>query len=112
MSKYLFDSAKVGDLLSIRGPLGTFHLRNIHTKHVVFFGYGYGDCSILSILSLGSALLESQKVWVYWGARLLQDLYFQVGDLEHVHVFQPVLSRERNPACETGYVQDALVKRL
>lgn len=110
MSKYLFDSAKVGDLLSIRGPLGTFHLRNTHSKHVVFLATGTGIAPILSILSFSSALLESQKVWVYWGARFLEDLYFQVGDLEHVHVFRPVLSRERSPACETGYVQDALVK--
>lgn len=110
MSGYLFEDAKVGDLLSIRGPLGTFHLRQRRTKNVVFLATGTGMAPLLSMLSLNKHRLSEQKVHVYWGGRVFDDLYFPIADIEGVDFFTPVLSREEHSSCSKGYVQDVVAE--
>ena len=50
MSEYWFEKAKINDLLRIRGPLGTFCLRDIRGKHVILLATGTGIAPIKAIL--------------------------------------------------------------
>ncbi len=51
MSDYLFKRAKVGDLLRLEGPLGTFFYRNNEIcERVIFLATGTGIAPIKSIL--------------------------------------------------------------
>ena len=110
MSNYLFNDAKINTLMSIRGPLGTFHLRRRKAKHLVFLATGTGIAPILSMLALGNVKSPAQTVSVYWGVRRYSDLYVSAEDLVSVDHFRPVLSRENHAGYERGYVQDLLVR--
>ena len=50
MSRYLFDTAKVGDLLRLRGPLGTFFLRDIAGRDLYFLATGTGIAPVKAML--------------------------------------------------------------
>lgn len=114
MSQYWFEELAGNDLLRLEGPLGTFALRNTSPTNLVFLATGTGIAPIKAILEQLQAdpeLVAGKKVWVYWGGRHAQDIYWapEVGSL--AVSFVPVLSRPGSgwEGC-TGYVQDVLVR--
>jgi CDP-4-dehydro-6-deoxyglucose reductase, E3 len=79
-SRYLFESAKVGDLLHLEGPLGRFILRDgISVRKTVFLATGTGIAPIHALLaSLGQRQTPGcGELFLYWGNRLQADAYFQ-----------------------------------
>ena len=112
MSRYLFDEARPGDLLSVRGPLGTFHLRNRSPGRTVFIATGTGIAPILSMLSLSRDQLIGQEVSVYWGVRAFKDFYCSVKNFDMIDRFRQVLSRSDHPSCMGGYVQEAVLREI
>lgn len=114
MSDYLFNSAKSNDLLRFYGPLGTFFLRELSGRHLIFLATGTGIAPIkamLESLAVEKCGAESspKSVSLYWGGRTLKDLYLDSADF-FVDRYAPVLSQADTvwPG-KTGYVQDAVI---
>jgi CDP-4-dehydro-6-deoxyglucose reductase len=114
MSQYWFSQAAVNDLLRLHGPQGTFFLRKIAQRDLIFLATGTGIAPVKAMLeALPSfpADQQPQSVTVMWGARHEHDLYFNVATLPGTYKYIPVLSRaEATWQGERGYVQDALLR--
>lgn len=109
MSNFWFKHAKLNDLLRIKGPMGTFCLRNVHSKHLLFLATGTGIAPIKAILEdltrFDRNLLPA-KISLYWGVRLKSDIYWNPDYLNINLNFKPVLSREFGSDGYMGYIQD------
>ena len=108
MSEYWFDQAKVNDLLRLNGPLGTFFLRDYSGKDLIFLATGTGFAPVKAILeSLSQAKPEDlpRSIRVYWGGRVLSDLYSGAPDIGSPYIFKRVLSRGAGGDAQ-GYVQN------
>jgi CDP-4-dehydro-6-deoxyglucose reductase, E3 len=116
-SRYLFGSAKPGDLLHLEGPMGQFILRDsIVARKTVFLATGTGIAPIHAILSslAGERLRRCGDLFLYWGNRRPEDAYLreplqglaQRLGMHHVNVFS------RTPGAQLGqaarHVQDLL----
>lgn len=113
MSEYWFEQAKVNDLLRLEGPLGTFFLREAAGRDVVMLATGTGIAPVKAMLE-GLLHMEARQlpasVRVLWGARRLEELYWDPTELGLPLHFEPVLSRA--PAewvGARGHVQDVLI---
>lgn len=111
MSAYWFDRAAKDDLLRLYGPLGTFVLRDVAGKHVVFLATGTGIAPVVSQLEAIAQMDADEapaKVSVIWGNRVGADVYWQPTD-ERTD-FIPVLSRADTAwRGATGHVQDVFL---
>lgn len=112
MSQYWFHTAKVNDLLRLRGPLGTFFVRGQADKDLIFLATGTGIAPVKAILEgLSTLQTEAQprSVSVYWGGRHEEDFYWTPNQFQNVR-FVPVLSRGQSTwAGARGHVQDILL---
>ena len=112
MSDYWFNRARTDDLLRLRGPLGTFVLRDVGGLDLVLLATGTGIAPLKAILeslpSLGPAQAP-RSVTVLWGGRVPADLYLDISAMPGAHRFVPVLSRAGAdwPGAR-GHVQDVL----
>lgn len=113
MSEYWFNHAKVNDLLRLNGPQGTFFLRDVANIDVVFLATGTGIAPIKAMLGALSTCPVDQaprSVTVFWGGRVITDLYFDVTSIAGEFDFFPVLSRADTAwSGAHGYVQQALL---
>ena len=112
MSHYWFGKASANDLLHFKGPFGTFFIRNVSHRELVFLATGTGIAPVKAMLE-GLLTLAAdqmpQSVTVFWGARHKHDLYFDVSALPGAHLYIPVLSREAEWHGERGHIQSALL---
>lgn len=110
-SDYLFNHAKVDDILRLEGPMGTFFLRENSKENLVFLATGTGIAPIIAILNdpKNKEILRSRRVSLFYGGRRESELqpFSFLKDFE-IKYF-PVLSREERPGFERGYVQDVLL---
>jgi CDP-4-dehydro-6-deoxyglucose reductase len=116
MSQYWFNQSAVNDLLRLHGPQGTFFLRNIARRDLIFLATGTGIAPVkgmLEALSSISADRQPQSITVMWGARYKRDLYFDVAALPGIKKYVPVLS-QAEPTWEgaQGYIQDVLLRQM
>ncbi len=113
MTHYWFNEAKVGDLLRLNGPLGTFFLRKPQGREVVFLATGTGIAPVKAILeSLAQALPDTlpKSTTVFWGGRRSSDFYWDMEKVPGRFNFVPVLSRpEAHWNGAMGYVQDVFL---
>lgn len=112
-STYLFNEAKINDLLRIEGPIGTFFYRNTNRKNVVFLATGTGIAPVKAILEQldeNSSDLKDKKIHLFFGGRKEEDLFWKP-DFKNIEVvFVPVLSRSiANWNGAKGYVQDVVL---
>ena len=115
MSKYLFEEAKINDLLRIEGPIGTFFLRDSSYKDIVFLATGTGIAPIKSILQEleeSSQEYQNKNFWVIVGARYQEDLIWKP-NFKNLNIkYIPVLSRPENDwNGAQGYVQDVVLNQ-
>ncbi|MFN9708551.1 MAG: FAD-binding oxidoreductase [Burkholderiales bacterium] len=113
MSHYWFNQAAVNDLLRLHGPQGTFFMRNLAQRELIFLATGTGIAPVKAMLEALPGLLDEQapqSVTVLWGARHAHDLYFDVSALPGKHRYIPVLSRAKVWQGERGYIQDVLLR--
>jgi CDP-4-dehydro-6-deoxyglucose reductase, E3 len=111
LSRYWFEGAKVNDLLRLRGPLGTFVLREIAGRDLVFLATGTGIAPIKAMLESlrADAVEQPRSVAVLWGGRRPQDHYWQALPAEDLTL---VLSRAGTDwTGARGHVQDVLLQR-
>jgi len=115
MSEYFFKEAKINDLLRLEGPIGTFFLRDSSFKNIVFLATGTGIAPIKSILEGLDKLHEKYQnkyLWVIFGGRYQDDLFWEP-NLKNLNIkYIPVLSRQVNDwNGAKGYVQDIVLKQ-
>ena len=112
MSKYLFENAKVNDLLRISGPHGTFVLRSLAGNDIVFLATGTGIGSIKSMIEQMETLPVDHlpnSIKIIWGMRRENELYWSPSNKLNQVDFIPVLSKAgKSWVGERGYVQDCL----
>jgi CDP-4-dehydro-6-deoxyglucose reductase, E3 len=80
MSEYWFERAAENDLLRLHGPLGTFVLRDVADRHMVFLATGTGIAPVAAHLETLMQLPADQApsaITVIWGNRSEADLYWQ-----------------------------------
>lgn len=120
MSEYWFGAAKINDLLQVKGPLGSFFLREAAGRQVVFLATGTGIAPIKAMLEQIARMTAQeipQRITLLWGGRGPDDLYWNPGsvDLSQAGValdFIPVLSRAGSEwTGARGHVQDVLLQR-
>jgi CDP-4-dehydro-6-deoxyglucose reductase, E3 len=113
MSEYWFGQAKASDLLRLRGPLGTFFLRDLADQDLVFLATGTGIAPVKAMLEgLAGSAPEGRplSIKVCWGGRLPQDLYWDSRGVDLEHEFVPVLSRaDEDWQGARGHVQETLL---
>lgn len=75
-SNYLF-SLQEGDLVSFKGPVGSFFLREDPHKRILFVATGTGIAPFRSMLLTQLERNSFQPVTLMWGLRYEDDLYYQ-----------------------------------
>lgn len=114
-SNYLFNEAKVNDLLRIEGPLGTFFFRNTDKKNIIFLVTGTGIAPVKAILEQmndDNNGLATKNIFLFFGGRFSDDLFW-TPEFGNINVnFIPVLSKNvEDWDGATGYVQDILLSK-
>lgn len=72
---HVFTQMKERDILRIKGPLGTFFLREDSAKPVIFIASGTGFAPVKAIIEHAQHIGLKRPVYLYWGARKLADFY-------------------------------------
>jgi CDP-4-dehydro-6-deoxyglucose reductase len=113
---HLFSTMKERDLLRLRGPHGSFFLREDSPKPMLLVAGGTGFAPIKAIVEHAIAQGNERPMHIYWGGRCA-DLYLlrlaEQWPVQHAHIrFTPVLSespgrrtlgrtnRPRAPGCD------------
>ena len=112
MSQFWFNEARLGDLLRMEGPLGTFSLRNDKAVHLILLATGTGIAPIKAILEqLDSvpSINAFKQIDLYWGGRIEQDIYWQPVFESLPLTFTPVFSRTSPLRGRKGYIQQAVL---
>jgi CDP-4-dehydro-6-deoxyglucose reductase len=112
LSSYWFGEAKVGDLLRLSGPMGTFFLRDVADRRLVFLATGTGIAPVTAMLEglAQPGIAQPRDITVIWGGRHVSDLYADLSRFDQPFNYWPVLSRpDPNWTGRFGYVQDSLV---
>jgi CDP-4-dehydro-6-deoxyglucose reductase, E3 len=113
----LFSTLKERDILRLKGPLGSFFIREDSDKPMIFIAGGTGFAPIKGMLEHAFAEHTDREMVLYWGVRSLKDLYMaelpQQWQAERPNFsFIPVLS---NPQPgdrwqgRTGFVHEAVL---
>lgn len=114
-STYLFNEAKINDLLRMEGPLGTFFYRKTNKTNIIFLATGTGIAPIKSILEnmeQNNVEMKDKNIYLFFGGRTQEDIFWEP-QFKNINVhFIPVLSRsENNWNGEKGYLQEALITK-
>lgn len=112
-SNYLFNEAKINDLLRIEGPIGTFFYRKTNKKNVVFLATGTGIAPVKAMLEQmdeNNSEVIDKNIYLFFGGRTEEDLFWKP-EFKNIKVhFIPVLSRSNADwKGAKGYVQDAVL---
>ena len=96
LSDYWFKDAKPDDLLRLRGPYGTFFLRE-SKKDIIFLATGTGIAPVKSMLDNleKSKNIDDLNIYLIWGGRKASDLYLDFSNkYKNLNLkYIPVLSR-------------------
>ncbi len=111
----LFGESKVGDVIRVELPLGTFFLRDRSPRPIIGVAGGTGFAPIKAIVEQALLNGDERPITLYWGARTAPELY--LADLvaswtqQHEHLqFIPVLSEpDSDWSGRTGLVHDAVL---
>lgn len=113
LSRYWFAAAKENDLLRLSGPHGTFFLKDVAGKDLIFLATGTGFAPIKAIIESLDRLSSEDRpreAWFYWGARTADRFYSAIPTTTYPLRFVPVLSRAADSwAGLRGYVQEAVL---
>jgi CDP-4-dehydro-6-deoxyglucose reductase, E3 len=72
---HVFDELRIGDVLRVEGPLGTFVPREDSERAMIFVAGGTGFAPVKALIEHFQHLGTRRPMWLYWGARRAADLY-------------------------------------
>lgn len=113
----VFHSMKEKAMWRVRGPLGTFFLREDSDRPAILIGGGTGFAPVKGILEHAFEIGIDKPLNLYWGVRARRDLYLDELPKQwlkqHPHFsYTPVLSEPMdgdNWSGATGFVTDAVL---
>jgi CDP-4-dehydro-6-deoxyglucose reductase len=111
-TQHVFHEMKERDILRIKGPLGSFYLREDSDKPIVFVASGTGFAPVKAIIEHALQSGTRRALAFYWGVRKASDLYMldKVREWEARGVkFVPVVSDEPWPG-RHGFVHQAVLE--
>jgi CDP-4-dehydro-6-deoxyglucose reductase, E3 len=112
-SNYLFNEAKTNDLLRIEGPIGTFFYRKTTKKNIIFLATGTGIAPVKAILEQleeNNSEVMDKNIYLFFGGRTEEDLFWKPNFKNITVNFIPVLSRSTTDwDGAKGYVQDIVI---
>lgn len=115
-STHVFEKMQEKDLVRLKGPMGSFFLREDSERPIVFMATGTGFAPIKSMVEHAWRKGIKRPMHLFWGVRTREDLYMndlaqQWADEHDNFSYTPLLSRpDEDWQGETGYVQDAVLK--
>ena len=74
-TRHVFNEMKERDILRIKGPLGTFFLREDSDKPILFVASGTGFAPVKAIVEHALQIGVTRPMHVYWGVRRQSDFY-------------------------------------
>ncbi|MGH8646944.1 MAG: NAD(P)H-flavin reductase [Gammaproteobacteria bacterium] len=74
-SRFAFTDLRKGEVLQIRGPFGHVRLRADDDRPAIFIAGGTGFAPIKSLIEQALGCATERPLYLYWGARAIQDLY-------------------------------------
>lgn len=110
MSGYLAERAKIGDQLTLRGPLGSFYLRAVHRPLLMLAG-GTGLAPFLAMLELIRDRGDTHPIHLVYGVNREDDLVAvdrlaAFADALPAFSFTTCLAQPQKPYPNTGFVSD------
>lgn len=119
-SSLLESGLKIGDRLELKGPYGSFMLRETSNSDLLFIGGGSGMAPLWSMLNHMAERGIQRKVTFYYGARTRKDLFYldrlqQLAERLPGFRFVPALSEPRPEdkwEGETGFISDVIDRSL
>ena len=111
-TRHVFNRMKERDILRIKGPLGTFFLREEIDKPIVFVASGTGFAPVKAIIEHALKIDFQREMHFYWGVRKVSDLYMlgKIRTWEAAGIkFVPVVSDEAWDG-RTGFVHEAVLQ--
>jgi len=116
-TEYVFNEMPDKAIMRIEAPMGSFYLREESEKPLIMIAGGTGFAPIKGIIEYMLHHNIQRKIYLYWGARALADLYMPAlpkewaATFEHIE-FIPVLSDatpEDHWTGRTGFVHQAVL---
>lgn len=110
-TQHVFNGMKERDILRIKGPLGTFFLREDSPKPILFVASGTGFAPVKAIIEHALHIGFKREMHFYWGVRKQSDLYMldKVKEWEAQGIrFTPVVSDEQWNG-RAGFVHQAVL---
>ena len=80
LSIWAFGRVAVGDVVTVRGPLGNFTIRSPEGRPIVFVARGTGFAPIKALLEQQVELFPTREMVLFWGATSSEDFY----ELDHL----------------------------
>lgn len=115
MSDYVFNQAKVNDLIRVEGPKGTFFLRET-SRPLVLLATGTGIAPIMSILKKidqDGVLPQQHAIRLFWGNRYAEDFVWQPEFNNLNVIIEKVVSKpDNNWKGQIGYIQNIALRTL
>ncbi len=111
-TSHVFNEMKERDILRIKGPLGTFFLREDSDKPIIFVASGTGFAPVKAIIEHALHIGVKRPMHFYWGVRKQADLYMldKIKEWEAQGIkFTPVVSDEPW-AGRGGFVHEAVME--
>jgi CDP-4-dehydro-6-deoxyglucose reductase, E3 len=111
-SHHVFTEMKERDILRIKGPLGTFFLREDSSKPILLVASGTGFAPVKAIIEHILHIGVTRPIHFYWGGRKQADLYMldKAREWEARGIkFTPVVSEEAWPG-RMGFVHNAVLE--
>lgn len=81
-STWAFEQAKVGDVLTARGPIGHFRLHSALETPLLFVARGTGFAPLKAMIEQVLSISPSRDILLYWGVTDSSDFY-QLDLIEH-----------------------------
>ena len=77
VTRHVLDTLRIGDPVSVTGPMGTAHYRANHRGPILLVAGGSGIAPIKSIADTALAGGARQDMFLYFGARAERDVYLE-----------------------------------
>ena len=110
---HVFEEMKERDILRIKGPLGSFFMREDSDKPILFIASGTGFAPVKAIIEHALQSGTTRPMYFYWGVRAQADLYMldkiKGWETEHGIKFVPVVSDEAWDG-RSGFVHEAALQ--
>ena len=115
-TQHVFTQMKEGDILRIKGPLGTFFLREDSAKPALFIAGGTGIAPVKVIIAHALHTGLKRPMHVYWGARKRADFYlpdlaqqWEAHGIRLTHVLSEPFAEDQWRG-KTGFVHQAVME--